>query len=81
MAGHGHTVPVPADRLQVLPLAAKGTERPAPPPRERTSAHGLKLLQGRFRLGIRQSLLPGRIIKRGAGLPGEGQELLPAEVL
>lgn len=43
--------------------------------RERTSSHGLKLQRGRFRLGIRQSLLTGRIIKRRNRLPGEGQEL------
>lgn len=49
--------------------------------RERTSSHGLKLQRGRFRLGIRQSLLTGRIIKRRNRLPGEGQELLFLKVL
>lgn len=48
---------------------------------ERTSSHGLKLQQGRFRLGIRQSLLTGRIIKRRNRLPGEGQELPFLKVL
>lgn len=48
---------------------------------ERTSSHRLKLQQGRFRLGIRQSILTGRIIKRRNRLPGEGQELPFLKVL
>lgn len=47
----------------------------------RTSSHGLQSQWGRFRLGIRQSLLTKRIIKKRDRLSGEGQELLFLKVL
>lgn len=81
LPGSAHAVDSPP-ASNTAELAAKGnrTTRSASTG-ERTSSHGLKLQRGRLRLGIRQSLLTGRIIKRRNRLPGEGQELPFLKVL